>query len=102
MPKITFTNIGPSPVTIDARSGDSVLDASIDNGVPIQHACGGFCACTTCQILVHQGGEHLSAMEEDEDERLERVAASRTDNSRLACQAKVHGDVTVEIVNLEN
>jgi ferredoxin, 2Fe-2S len=110
MPKVTFIS-SASPagsadanvnMTFEARNGDSILDVGIDNDVPIQHACGGFCACTTCQVIVRQGAEHLSPMEEDEDERLERVAVSRTDNSRLACQAKVHGDVVVEIVNLES
>ncbi len=42
----------------------------------------------------------LSEIEEDELDRLELVAEMR-DGSRLGCQAKVQGDVTVEIVNLD-
>jgi 2Fe-2S ferredoxin len=102
MPKVTFTNLPGGSQTYDVRAGDSILDCGINHDVPIQHACGGFCACTTCQVTITAGGENLSEMEEDEDERLDRVAQSRTDASRLGCQAKVHGDVTVQIVNLED
>ncbi|MGZ3709680.1 MAG: 2Fe-2S iron-sulfur cluster-binding protein, partial [Bdellovibrionota bacterium] len=69
--------------------------------VPMQHACGGFCACTTCHIRVKSGMEHLSEMEEDETDRLDNVADDRQESSRLGCQAKIHGDIVVEIVNLD-
>ena len=83
------------------RPADTELDVAITHDIPIQHACGGFCACTTCHVHVKAGEAQLSEIEDDEEERLERAANGRTLNSRLGCQAKVHGDVTVEIVNLE-
>ncbi len=97
MPKVTFL---PMNLVFDATEGESILDVGINNDVPIQHACGGFCACTTCHIIVKSGDDNLSPMEEDEEERLDR-ASELTLHSRLGCQAKVHGDVTVEIVNVE-
>ena len=99
MPKVTFL---PVNQTYEAKAGESILDVAINHDVPLQHACGGFCACTTCHIIVKAGSEHLSGMEEDEEDRLERVAVGLTLNSRLGCQAKIHGDVTVEIQNLES
>ena len=97
MPKITFL---PMNLTFEAKTGESILDVAIDNDVPLQHACGGFCACTTCHVIVKAGEQNISAMEEDEEERLERVAVGLTLHSRLGCQSKVHGDVTVEIQNI--
>src|SRR6201997_826684 len=97
MPKVTFLPINK---TYEAKPGESILDVAINSDIPIQHACGGFCACTTCHVLVKSGENSLSKMEEDELDRLERVAGMRND-SRLACQSRVHGDVTVEIVNLD-
>lgn len=97
MPKVTFL---PMNESYEAQPGESILDVAINNDVPMMHACGGFCACTTCHVEVKAGGEKLSDMEEDEEERIGGVAGL-TLQSRLGCQAKVHGDVTVEIQNLE-
>ena len=97
MPKVTFL---PMNVTYDAKKGESILDVAINHDIPIQHACGGFCACTTCHCLVISGDTALSEMEEDELDRLELVTGKKL-SSRLGCQAKVLGDIVVEIVNLD-
>lgn len=96
MPKVTFL---PMNQTFEAKEGETILDVAINNDVPLQHACGGFCACTTCHVIVKAGDEKLSEMADDEEERLERVPVGLTLHSRLGCQAKVHGDVVVEIQN---
>jgi ferredoxin, 2Fe-2S len=96
MPKVTFL---PMNTVCEAQEGQSILDVANDNNVPLQHACGGFCACTTCHIHVKAGGDSLSPMEDEEEERLDR-AINQTLHSRLGCQAKVRGDVTVEIQNI--
>jgi ferredoxin, 2Fe-2S len=85
--------------TYEAKEGESILDVALNHDVPLAHACGGFCACTTCHIIVKQGEKGLSEKEEDEEERLDR-ATGLTLHSRLGCQARVHGDVTVEIQNI--
>lgn len=97
MPKVKFL---PSGVVCEAKVGESILDIALSHGVPIQHACGGFCACTTCHCEVVEGDSHLEAPESDELERLE-VLDDRTPHSRLGCQSKVKGDVTVRVVNPE-
>ncbi len=74
----------------------SLLDIALGNNIPLQHNCGGKCACTTCHVIVREGAENLSKMEEDEEDRLD-TAEGLTLNSRLGCQAVVSGDVVVEI-----
>lgn len=98
MPSVTFL---PMNVTFETKEGESILDVAINHDIPIQHACGGFCACTTCHIRVKSGADALSEPGEEELDRLEMAEGGPTENSRLGCQAKVHGSVTVEIVNLE-
>jgi ferredoxin, 2Fe-2S len=98
MPKITFL---PMNVTFEVAEGESILDIAINNDVPLQHACGGFCACTTCHVHVKSAEPLLSDMEDEEMDRLELVSL-RQGNSRLGCQAKVMGDVVVEIVNTDD
>ena len=87
-------------MVVEARDGDSILDTALNHDVPLQHACGGFCACTTCHVQVKAGGDRLSPIEGEEEERLGSLA-DHTPLSRLGCQARVHGDATVEIVNLD-
>ena len=85
--------------TVEGEVGDSVLDVAIRYDIPLQHACGGFCACTTCHVLVKSGLDQLTTIEDDEEERLDRATGVNL-TSRLGCQAKLKGgDVTVEIMN---
>ncbi|HWR53504.1 MAG TPA: 2Fe-2S iron-sulfur cluster-binding protein [Bryobacteraceae bacterium] len=103
MPKVTFL---PSNVTVEYEPGrmaylghgrrGSLLDIAMNSGVPVEHSCGGNCACTTCHVIVRQGDANLSQMEDDEADRL-GMASGVTLHSRLACQAVVQGDVTVEV-----
>ena len=95
MPKVKFL---PSNIEVEAKLGESLLDLALANNVSIQHACGGFCACTTCHCEVISGEAHLDEPGEDELERLE-VLDERTEKSRLGCQSKVRGDVVVRVVN---
>jgi len=74
----------------------SLLDIALAHDIPLEHNCGGSCACTTCHVIVRKGEENLSEMEIDEEDRLD-MAEALTIRSRLGCQAVVRGDVVVEI-----
>jgi 2Fe-2S ferredoxin len=74
----------------------SLLDIALANDIELEHNCGGSCACTTCHVIVREGAENLSEMQEDEEDRLD-MAEGLTINSRLGCQAVVRGDVVVEV-----
>ena len=105
MPKVTFL---PEDKTVEFESGQleyqdhgqpgSLLDIALNFGIDLEHACGGSCACTTCHVIVKEGDDNLSEMEEDEADRVDE-AAGVTLHSRLGCQAVVKGDVVVEIPN---
>ncbi len=103
MPKVTFL---PLNQTVEFESGklpylehgkpESLLDIAMNCGVHLEHACGGNNACTTCHVIVRDGDDNLSPMDEDEADRLD-TAADLTLHSRLGCQCVVKGDITVEI-----
>jgi ferredoxin, 2Fe-2S len=82
----------------DHGKEESILDVALNFGVPLDHACGGNCACTTCHVWVKEGAENLSEMDDDEADRLD-MAADLQLNSRLGCQAQIvkPGKVIVEI-----
>ena len=69
---------------------------ALDNHIDLEHNCGGNCACTTCHVIIREGMNHLSEMDEDEEDRLD-TAEGLTLTSRLGCQARIKGDVVVEI-----
>jgi 2Fe-2S ferredoxin len=93
---VTFEN-GKLPYK-DHGKEQSILDIALNNGIRLDHACGGNCACTTCHVWVKEGADNLSDMEDDEADRLD-MAADLQLNSRLGCQAVVTkpGKVVVEI-----
>ncbi len=74
----------------------SILDICLNNGVHLEHACGGSCACTTCHVVVKEGEQLMSEAEDDELDRLE-MAPGLTLHSRLGCQVVLTGDAVVEI-----
>ena len=105
MPRVTFIVDGEERILdVDLASlpyshhglQGSLLDIAENLDIPLEHACGGSCACTTCQVIVREGPQHLSDMQEDEADRLD-TAWDVTPCSRLGCQAVVRGDVVCEI-----
>jgi 2Fe-2S ferredoxin len=96
MPKITFKIDGEPDVTLEAKEGQSILDVALDHHIDLEHNCGGNCACTTCHVIIREGVKNLSEMDEDEEDRLD-TAEGLTLTSRLGCQARIKGDLVVEI-----
>lgn len=85
-----------APFQHDGRPG-SILDVLLGHGVPLEHACGGACACTTCHVIVRRGGGDLSEASEDEEDMLDK-APGLTPTSRLGCQAVIDDpDAVIEI-----
>ena len=74
----------------------SLLDAAKALGFQLNHDCGGNASCTTCRVEVQLGQEQLSEIDFDEQDLLDREALSEPWH-RLACQARVLGDVIVRV-----
>jgi ferredoxin, 2Fe-2S len=86
-----------APFQHDGRPG-SLLDILLAHGVPLEHACGGSCACTTCHVIVKKGLDHLTEAEENEEDMLDK-APGLTPSSRLGCQAVLEDDdAVIEVV----
>ena len=76
----------------------SLLDVALNYGIHLEHTCGGNCACTTCHVVIRRGEPLLSAMQDDEADKLDS-AADLTLHSRLGCQCQIiaAGEIVVEI-----
>jgi 2Fe-2S ferredoxin len=87
----------PEGAVIEAKSGVTICDTLLQNGIEIEHACEKSCACTTCHVIIREGFESLNASEEKEDDLLDK-AWGLEPTSRLSCQALVDdSDLVVEI-----
>lgn len=78
----------PEGAVLEAKSGETVLDVALKNGIAIEHACEKSCACTTCHIIVREGFDSLQESEELEDDMLDKAWGLEPE-SRLGCQAEV-------------
>ena len=94
MPLVTFLHPKGRSGTVPRNT--TLLDAAKELGFPLNHDCGGNASCTTCRVEVQQGAEHLSEIDFEEQDLLDREALSEPWH-RLGCQAKVLGDVVVRV-----
>jgi iron-sulfur cluster assembly protein len=86
-------------LTLALEEGEVLLERLLEDGVEVAHDCGGKLACTSCQVVVRDGMQHLSAASEDELDMLDRAPAPAP-GARLACQAVSHrgGEVVLEVL----
>jgi ferredoxin, 2Fe-2S len=95
--RVIEVDLSKAPFQHDGRPG-SILDILLAHGVPLEHACGGNCACTTCHVVVKRGLEKFSEAEENEEDLLDK-APGLTPTSRLGCQAVLEdNDAVVEVL----
>lgn len=93
MPKVRFIR---EQIEIEIADGETILQAAKRAGAPEGDRCGGVCACSTCHVYVTKGFDSLSEIEDEEFDILDKAFDVRP-SSRLGCQAKVHGDIEVQI-----
>ena len=85
--------------TIEIHEGENILEVALENGIDLDHACGGVCACSTCHVKIRTGADSFNESNEDEEDQLDDARDVDLD-SRLACQATLETD-TKEIIEIE-
>jgi 2Fe-2S ferredoxin len=81
-------------VTVD--SGDTILDAALDNNLHLNHNCGAVCACSTCHVYIEKGMNDLPEISDKEEDFIDRAENPKI-NSRLGCQCIINSDIEVTI-----
>lgn len=95
--KINFEEAGLKSIELPVAEGESVLDICLQNGIDLQHNCGGVCGCSTCHIYVNKGMDTLQEISDKEEDFIDRAVNPRI-NSRLGCQCIiVGGDMEVTL-----
>lgn len=94
MAKITFTFEDKNIETVivkNAEEGYSILEIAEDNGVHLNHNCGGVCACSTCHVYIEKGEEFLEEISDKEEDFVDRAINPKLE-SRLGCQCVILDD----------
>ena len=99
--KFTFEDKSLKDVVVveNAEEGYSILEIAEDNGVHLNHNCGGVCACSTCHVYVLKGEDDLEEISDKEEDFIDRAINPRLE-SRLGCQAVIldqNTEIEIEI-----
>jgi len=95
----------PSGIRAKAQEGQTVYDVALDAGVDIQSICGGKGLCKRCQCEIDTG-KHAKFKLDVTSESIGKLTPTEkkaihdgelSEARRLACRAKIKGDLVVEI-----
>ncbi|PSB24215.1 adenylate/guanylate cyclase domain-containing protein [Stenomitos frigidus ULC18] len=88
----------PDGRLVEAGEAFTLLDASLEAGIPHTHICGGNARCSTCRVMVTEGQEHCGTQTIAEQEMARRLGFP--DSVRLACQTKLAGSGKISVRRL--
>ncbi len=90
MPRLIVVTHAGNEVTIEGKSGNSVMETMRDGGVnDLLALCGGSCSCATCHVWVDPVfADKLPPAAEEETELLEGSIHLK-ETSRLSCQLRL-------------
>ncbi len=91
MPKVSFAK---NSKIIEVEAGSNLMQALVDNGIPVASSCKGQLVCGKCAIEVVDNSFHLSRPSEDERDMAE--IKELKPNQRFACACQIEGDITVD------
>jgi len=100
--KVVFT---PSGIRGVVEAGTDILSAARDLGADVASVCGGNGLCTRCKVKLSVGSfpkhqitseaDHLSPVLETERKQIDEAALN--EGYRLSCQAKIQGDIVIDV-----
>ena len=91
--KITVTDRDGNKQILEGDSDSTLMEIIRDDGINIEAACGGCCACATCHVYVDDKWLHkLDTKDDDEESMLDQAFDVRI-NSRLSCQINLSDEL---------
>jgi 2Fe-2S ferredoxin len=94
MPQITYFDPSGHAITIEVKSGTTVMNGAVKNNVPgIVAECGGACSCATCHVYVDQAWMDRVGPPNDAEASMLEYASHVQPNSRLSCQIAVTAEL---------
>ena len=84
--KIKVTNRDGKKIILEGDLNSTLMEIIRDEGLDIEAACGGCCACATCHVYIGDKWFHKIPPRNDEEESMLDQAFNVKNNSRLSCQ----------------
>lgn len=101
MPKVTFIEHGGTVHTLEAASGQSLMQVATSNRVSgIIADCGGSCSCATCHVYVEAEWLDRVPPASSAEKDMIDCALHVQDNSRLSCQIELNESLDGIVVRL--
>ena len=98
--KITVTDRDGNKQILEADTNSTLMETIRDEGIDIEAACGGCCACATCHVYVKEEWLDKLPSKEDGEEDMLDMAFEPKQNSRLSCQLIVSDELDGLVVNI--
>ncbi|MGF1506574.1 MAG: adenylate/guanylate cyclase domain-containing protein [Anaerolineae bacterium] len=89
----------PDDLSVVTTTDRSILQTSLQAGIPHTHVCGGNARCSTCRVLVLDGLEQLPPRNQAEQVLADRLSFEPW--IRLACQTRPQGTIRVRRLVLD-
>jgi adenylate cyclase len=91
----------PDQRLVETNQASTLLEASLDAGIPHTHACGGNARCSTCRVMILAGQEHCSDRTDAEQVLADQLGFAPA--MRLACQTAIaeQGQITLRRLSLD-
>lgn len=101
MPRVTYVQHNGTVHNVELKSGMSVMQGAVDNGIPgIDADCGGQCACATCHVYVDPAWVENTGDPSEQESGMLSLASNAETNSRLSCQIKMTEELDGLLVRL--
>ena len=91
--KILVTDREGNNHILKGDNNSTLMEIIRDEGVDIEAACGGCCACATCHVYIDEKWVNkLNPIDDDEESMLDQAFDVRN-SSRLSCQINLSEDL---------
>ncbi|KPA86850.1 putative mitochondrial electron transfer protein [Leptomonas pyrrhocoris] len=87
--QVEFTLPDGEVKTVTGYEGQTLLDVCAEQGLPMEGACGGSCACSTCHVYLQEKAMDLFEEATDEENDMIDQAFYPEPTSRLGCQLRL-------------
>lgn len=94
-----FIKYDGSILPVKARIGDTVLETAHRNDIPLEGACEGSLACSTCHVILDASIYSPSKVSDRENDLLD-MAFGVQPTSRLGCQVVISNDMAGKIFEI--
>ena len=78
---------------LEADNNSTLMEVIRDEGLDIEAACGGCCACATCHVYINNKWLDKLNQKDDEEESMLDQAFNVEKNSRLSCQIELSDEL---------